>query len=93
MKIAQTLFYKPMDFTLWPLKAIIFIYRDFSQFRLKNAQFQNKDYPLGLINVTKYRDHPFKTSVCLRGGGVSLCVDGQKVIVHKDKKSPSKALC
>ena len=35
------------------------------------------------------RDHPFETSACLRGGGVSPCADGQKVIVHKDQKSPS----
>ena len=35
------------------------------------------------------RDHPFKTSACLRGGGVSPCADGQKVTVHKDQKSPS----
>ena len=35
------------------------------------------------------RDHPFKTSACLRGGGVWPCADGQKVTVHKDQKSPS----
>ena len=35
------------------------------------------------------RDHPFKTSACLRGGGVSPFADGQKVTVHKDQKSPS----
>ena len=35
------------------------------------------------------RDHPFKTSACLRGGGVSPWADGQKVTVHKDQKSPS----
>ena len=35
------------------------------------------------------RDHPFKTSACLRGGGVSPCANGQKVTVNKDKKSPS----
>ena len=39
------------------------------------------------------RDHPFKTSACLRRGGVSPCADGQKVTVHKDQKSPSKAFC
>ena len=37
----------------------------------------------------KVRDHPFKTSACLRGGGVSPCADGRKVTVHKDQKSPS----
>ena len=35
------------------------------------------------------RDHPFKTSACLRGGGLSPYADGQKVTVHKDQKSPS----
>ena len=39
------------------------------------------------------RDHPFKTSACLRGEGVSPWDDGQKVTVHKDKKSPSYAFC
>ena len=39
------------------------------------------------------RDHPFKTSACLRGEGVSPCADGQKVTVHKDQRSPSKAFC
>ena len=34
-------------------------------------------------------DHPFKTSACLMGGGVSPCADGPKVTVHKDQKSPS----
>ena len=38
---------------------------------------------------TPFRDHPFKTSAWLRGGGVSPCADGQKVTVHKDQKSPS----
>ena len=37
----------------------------------------------------RIRDHPFKTSACLRGGGVSPCADGLKVTVHKDQKSPS----
>ena len=36
-------------------------------------------------------DHPFKTSACLRGEGVPPYADGQKVTVHKDKKSPSQA--
>ena len=31
------------------------------------------------------RDHSFKTSACLRGGGVSPCADGPKVTVHKDQ--------
>ena len=35
------------------------------------------------------RDHPFKTSAGLRGGGVSPCADGLKVTVHKYQKSPS----
>ena len=35
------------------------------------------------------RDHSFKTSPCLRGGGVFPCADGPKVTVHKDQKSPS----
>ena len=35
------------------------------------------------------RDHPFKKSACLWGGGVSPCANGQKVTVHKDQKSPS----
>ena len=38
------------------------------------------------VNV---RDHSFKTSACLRGGGVYPCADGPKVTVHKDKKSLS----
>ena len=37
----------------------------------------------------RIRDHSFKTSACLRGGGVSPCADGPKVTVHKYKKSPS----
>ena len=41
------------------------------------------------LKILKVRDHPFKTSACLRGGGVSPCADGQKVTVHKDKKFPS----
>ena len=41
----------------------------------------------------RIRDHPFKTSACLRGGGVSPCADGQKSTVHKDQKSPSQAFC
>ena len=32
------------------------------------------------------RDQQFKTSVCLRGGGVSPFANGQKVTVHKDQK-------
>ena len=40
-------------------------------------------------NYFYIRDHPFKTSACLRGGGVSPCADGPKVTVHKDQKSPS----
>ena len=40
-------------------------------------------------NPCSKRDHSFKMSVCLRGGGVSPCADGQKVTVHKDQKSPS----
>ena len=35
------------------------------------------------------RDHPFKTSACLCGGGVSPWADGQKVTVYKDQKNPS----
>ena len=34
------------------------------------------------------RDHPFKTSACLKGGGVSSFADGPKVTVDKDQKSP-----
>ena len=41
--------------------------------------------------IYDHRDHPFKMSACLRGGGVSPCADGQKVTVHKDQKSPSLA--
>ena len=37
----------------------------------------------------RLRDHPFKMSACLRGGGVSPWADDQKVTVHKDQKSPS----
>ena len=37
----------------------------------------------------RVRDHPFKTSACLRGGGVSPRAVGQNITVHKDKKSPS----
>ena len=36
---------------------------------------------LGLL-----RDHPFKTSACLMGEGVSPCANGQKVTIHKDQK-------
>ena len=45
--------------------------------------------PENFSNEIILRDHPFKTSACLRGGGVSPCADGQKVTVHKDQKSPS----
>ena len=41
------------------------------------------------FNIILLRDHPFKTSACLRGRGVSPCAEGQKVTVIKDKKSPS----
>jgi hypothetical protein len=44
---------------------------------------------LSSAELSMVRDHPFKTSACLRGGGVSPCADGQKVTVHKDQKSPS----
>ena len=37
------------------------------------------------------RDHPFKTSACHRGGGVSPCADGLKPTVHMDQKSTSYA--
>ena len=43
--------------------------------------------------IYKVRDHPFKTSACLRGVGVSPWADGQKVTVYKDQKSPSQAFC
>ena len=39
--------------------------------------------------VCQFRDHPFKTSACSRGGGVSPCADRQKV----DQKSPSYTFC
>ena len=42
------------------------------------------------MNLNFYnKDHPFKTSACLRGVGGSPWADGQKVTVHKDQKSPS----
>ena len=41
------------------------------------------------LMLKSVRDHPFKTSACLRGGGVSPCADGQKVTVHNDQKSDS----
>ena len=31
------------------------------------------------------KDHPFKTSACLRGRGMSPFADSQKVTVHKDR--------
>ena len=44
----------------------------------------------GLASMAnEIRDHPFKTSACLRGGGVSPWADGQKVAVPKYQKSPS----
>ena len=42
-----------------------------------------------LCTIYVHRDHPFKTSAFLRGGGMSPCADGQKVTVHKDQKFPS----
>ena len=42
-----------------------------------------------LVLEADYRDHPFKTSACLRVGGVSPGADGPKVTVHNDQKSPS----
>ena len=44
-------------------------------------------------NLNHVKDHPFKTSACLREGGVSPCANVRKVIVHKDQKSPSQAFC
>ena len=41
------------------------------------------------VKMNDIRDHPFKTSACLRGGKVSPFADGIKVTVHKDQKSPS----
>ena len=55
-----------------------------------NDRRQEKEREKELIgSVSAIRDHPFKTSACLRGGGVSPCADGPKVTVHKDQKSPS----
>ena len=45
---------------------------------------------LGSLDGIDFRDHPFKTSACLRGGEVSPCTDGQKVTLHKDEKSLHK---
>ena len=65
----------------------------FCQFTREEEPNCGLDLPVGdggpLVVVSQLGDHPFKTSACLRGGGVSPCADGQKVTVHKDKKSPS----
>ena len=42
-----------------------------------------------IISQLFIRDHPFKTSACLRGEGCPHVPKGQKVTVHKDQKSPS----
>ena len=55
----------------------------------KGVLGQNDDFSTKNSNIHVHRDHPFKTSACLRGGGVSPCANGQKVTVHKDQKSPS----
>ena len=55
----------------------------------QNGPRSGLDY-IALI-TTFLRDHPFKMSACLRGGGVSPWADGQKVIVQMDQKFPSKA--
>ena len=45
-------------------------------------------YTNDLITIIKYLlDHPFKTSACIKGGGVSLCADGPKIRVYKDQIS------
>ena len=54
-----------------------------------SAVSQNNHLTDGYEQTHIHRDHSFKTSACLRGGGVSLCADGQKVTVHKDQKFPS----
>ena len=58
-----------------------------------NFRQLNFDYALlclhGKNSKKVVRDHSFKTSACLRGGGVSPCADGPKVTVHKDQKFPS----
>ena len=56
--------------------------------KMSNMNFLQKFF-LPRYILEGLRDHPFKTSACLRGGGVSPCADGQKVTVHKDQKSPS----
>ena len=40
-----------------------------------------------MIGTSTNRDHPFKTSAFLRGGGVSPNADGPKVTVNKSLKS------
>ena len=57
--------------------------------RTKNTAFKSYRQFQGKPNLQDIRDHSFKTSACLRGGGVSPCADGPKVTVHKDQKSPS----
>ena len=52
-------------------------------FRLNRKVFHGKFCDL-FMTIILLRDHPFKTSACLRGGGVSPCADGQRVTVHKD---------
>jgi hypothetical protein len=51
--------------------------------------FLTRKRPHLFVKLFQLRDHSFKTSACLRGGGVSPCADGPKVTVHKDQKSPS----
>ena len=53
------------------------------------VEVKNLCTSIKLVLVSTDRGHPFKTSACLRGGGVSPCANGQKVTVHKDQKSPS----
>jgi hypothetical protein len=51
--------------------------------------FQNNPTFISDINIELLRDHPFKTSACLKGGRGVPKADGQKVTVDKDQKSPS----
>ena len=45
---------------------------------------------ISLATFKPFRNHPFKTSLCLGGGGVPICgwSKGNRT-VHKDQKSPS----
>ena len=80
------LYSKRYDVKEWLTRVVYSVNQKFKDCNLINASPYAHAYTYTSITIW---DHPFKTSACLRGGGVSPFADGQKVTVHKDQKSPS----